>query len=668
MRFNPRRWVSIGVLCTCPMLALAGNPHPACAPTDEVAAILGQFYEGGGEERAPALLEAIASHPHDVHLHRSYQDSSGGEDVLERYRTEAADHPDDPMALYLYGRLLDRGGDPAAEKPLLAALDIDPDYPWAHFGLAHFYEAVRKDPAKAQSHLAAAIDACPNSQVILRRLGDLPKAEVVRRAEAARSLLAESASPAIAPLIRAVWAAEFKVLPPAEHDAVRERMRADLVLLRGPRLVEDRSVLGALREGYAQVGDDAGLDWAVQETARRFPDDEEAKHAEFKRFAERHALVDPCDVAASRIFHRALAETSRRWVELWPRDPAVRLARLQGVAGSPDPASADVTAAVDGLLETAAARPSVVPGTPVTFRGAEALVERGLALDRVPALIDQGMAEIRARAADGDAPPDDSKRAAGGLAILVNARLQLGQVEAAREAFGELQRAVTLEASSRVLTPEQEAALRKGRAIDEVLRYQDALSCDTSDPAAAFRLIEPLDPELARGVAAQRAWIPPSPPGGRSFGEAKSFPLPDFDLQDLSGRTWRTSDLRGKVVLIHAWASVPAVYPMLPWLEELTQRIVDRQDFALLTVNTDENPGMGATMVRESGVTLPVVFSQDLVRKLHDGQVSLPCTWLVDRQGVVRLQDDGYGGDKDGWLTGVLRAIDELRAEPKPQP
>ncbi len=31
--------------------------------------------------------------------------------------------------------------------------------------------------------------------------------------------------------------------------------------------------------------------------------------------------------------------------------------------------------------------------------------------------------------------------------------------------------------------------------------------------------------------------------------------MPDFQLQDLAGRTWRRSDLMGKTVFINVWAS-----------------------------------------------------------------------------------------------------------------
>jgi len=259
MRFDRRGSSWIGLLCACPTLALAGSPHPACEPSEEVAAFLSRFYEGGADEMRPPLLEELASHPNDVHLNRRYQDMHQGDDkpLVERYRAAAAAHPDDPVALYLYGRLLSNLDNPEAEKTLLAALEIDPNYPWAHFALARMYEKTLPDAAKAQAHLAASIEQCPNSPIILDRLADLPKPEIARRAAAVRAQLAETGDPALVPQVQAVWAAEFKTLPPVEHGAVRERMRGDLQLLRGPSVVENRRALQALLAGYKLVGDDA---------------------------------------------------------------------------------------------------------------------------------------------------------------------------------------------------------------------------------------------------------------------------------------------------------------------------------------------------------------------------------------------------------------------------
>ncbi len=152
----------------------------------------------------------------------------------------------------------------------------------------------------------------------------------------------------------------------------------------------------------------------------------------------------------------------------------------------------------------------------------------------------------------------------------------------------------------------------------------------------------------------------PEPPANDASFKPKTLTLSDFELQDLSGHTWRLSDLRGKIVLIHVWWSEVGVHrAMLPWMEELGGRLRGRPDFALLTFSVDENPGKLEPIVRDGGFTFPVVSARDYLWKLLGHEPSLPCTWIVDRQGVVVREDDGYSGDKDRWLAAALRAIDE---------
>ena len=72
MRFNLRRSAWLGVLCVCPTLALAGAPHPACVPSEEVEKIVNRHYEGGADEMEGPIRDALASRPTDVHLNRMY--------------------------------------------------------------------------------------------------------------------------------------------------------------------------------------------------------------------------------------------------------------------------------------------------------------------------------------------------------------------------------------------------------------------------------------------------------------------------------------------------------------------------------------------------------------------------------------------------------------------
>jgi peroxiredoxin len=116
-------------------------------------------------------------------------------------------------------------------------------------------------------------------------------------------------------------------------------------------------------------------------------------------------------------------------------------------------------------------------------------------------------------------------------------------------------------------------------------------------------------------------------------------PAPNFQLRDLQGRLVTLSDLHGKVVLLNFWATWcgPCRVEM-PAMEEL-YRTFSRKDFEILAVSTDAQ-GVSVTrpFQQENHLTFPILHDADYRVGLMYGARSLPMTFLVDRQGVVRHQ------------------------------
>jgi peroxiredoxin len=114
-------------------------------------------------------------------------------------------------------------------------------------------------------------------------------------------------------------------------------------------------------------------------------------------------------------------------------------------------------------------------------------------------------------------------------------------------------------------------------------------------------------------------------------------PAPNFQLRDMKGRIVSLSDLRGKVVLLNFWATWcgPCRVEM-PAMERL-YRTYDRKDFEILAVSTD---AQGAAVTRpfqeENKLTFPILHDSDFRVGLSYGARTLPMTFMVDRQGVVR--------------------------------
>jgi len=135
---------------------------------------------------------------------------------------------------------------------------------------------------------------------------------------------------------------------------------------------------------------------------------------------------------------------------------------------------------------------------------------------------------------------------------------------------------------------------------------------------------------------------------------------PDFALKSSTGENLRLSEYRGDVVMINFWATwCGPCRQEMPLLDELYSRY-QRVGFDLLGVNIDDDSDRAMQMVRELGVSFPVLFdSRKEVSKLYEVE-AMPVTVLVDREGRVRHVHHGY---KPGYEEKYLDQIRSLLRE-----
>ena len=115
---------------------------------------------------------------------------------------------------------------------------------------------------------------------------------------------------------------------------------------------------------------------------------------------------------------------------------------------------------------------------------------------------------------------------------------------------------------------------------------------------------------------------------------------PPFELPDMQGKKQTLAALRGKVVLLHFWATwCPPCIDEIPSLARL-QQTMPAQDFSLVTVSVDEDEGKLREFIAKHKPAAALTVLRDPTKKVSSsyGTAKFPETFVVDRNGVVRYK------------------------------
>ena len=120
------------------------------------------------------------------------------------------------------------------------------------------------------------------------------------------------------------------------------------------------------------------------------------------------------------------------------------------------------------------------------------------------------------------------------------------------------------------------------------------------------------------------------------------LPAPLIAATDLADSKVSLDEFRGKVVLVHFWATfcVPCLHEM-PALEALWQAYRD-QGLVILGIAADRgSERVVRDYVRDSGITFPVVQDTDGAVRNRYEVVALPMSYLVGRDGRISARAVG---------------------------
>jgi len=125
-------------------------------------------------------------------------------------------------------------------------------------------------------------------------------------------------------------------------------------------------------------------------------------------------------------------------------------------------------------------------------------------------------------------------------------------------------------------------------------------------------------------------------------GPASRKPAPDFTLLDAKGVNVKLSDYKGKIVLLHFWATWCGPCKIeIPWFIEFERTYKDR-GFAVLGISMDEegwkvvNP-----YIEQKRLNYRIAIGDDALAMRYGGIYALPTTLVIDRNGRIAAQHVG---------------------------
>ena len=109
--------------------------------------------------------------------------------------------------------------------------------------------------------------------------------------------------------------------------------------------------------------------------------------------------------------------------------------------------------------------------------------------------------------------------------------------------------------------------------------------------------------------------------------------LGNFEANDLSGRRWRTDDLRAKVTFVDIWStSCGPCRREHPEIQRFYEKAKATSNVQVLTFAMDADPRRVESYMKENSYTFPVIVSEELVGKLFPAG-GLPQAWVIDPEG-----------------------------------
>jgi DsbE subfamily thiol:disulfide oxidoreductase len=146
----------------------------------------------------------------------------------------------------------------------------------------------------------------------------------------------------------------------------------------------------------------------------------------------------------------------------------------------------------------------------------------------------------------------------------------------------------------------------------------------------AFILIALLIGGLAAVILLAKTSDSPPPPKATI-----GLPAPAFELRDTEGRTWKLSDLKGKVVFVNFWASWCTTCDLEnPSIQNLINVYRGNDKLVVLSILFRDDPQKALDYLRRKGFTFTVLLDSGTAASEY-GLTGVPETYIIDRKGIL---------------------------------
>jgi len=118
---------------------------------------------------------------------------------------------------------------------------------------------------------------------------------------------------------------------------------------------------------------------------------------------------------------------------------------------------------------------------------------------------------------------------------------------------------------------------------------------------------------------------------------------PNFQLEDINGKTVSLSDYRGKVVLVNFWATwCPPCRMEIPHFIALQNEYKDKGFVILGLAGDDEGIKVVKPFAEKNRINYPILLQDNKVADDFGGIVGIPTSFLIDTQGKIVKKYFGY--------------------------